>query len=228
MAALTSNLSFRILSCTLLAPLLALSPLPGRAQAPAAAPERPTSQPYTGDLSIFETPGRDQRLQIQRVMDILGIHPGSHVADIGAGSGWFTVRAAARVQATGTVYAVDISPAAVDAIRLRAAKEKFTNIQAILGTPDDPKLPVGAIDAVLMLKAYHEIAHPEALLANLKPALSPGAKIGILDHNGDGTDHGIMPGVVRAEMQRAGFRFVKKYDFPSDDTNQYLIVFEAH
>jgi predicted methyltransferase len=71
---------------------------------------RPTSRPYTGDLSVFEDPKRDKKLQVNRVMDLLGIHPGSAVADIGAGSGWFTVRAARRVGSSGRVYAVDINP----------------------------------------------------------------------------------------------------------------------
>ncbi len=75
--------------------------------------QRKTSEPYTGDLSIFESPGREERLQINRVMDILGISAGKSVADIGAGSGWFTVRAAKRVDRIGTVYAVDINPEAV-------------------------------------------------------------------------------------------------------------------
>ncbi len=74
------------------------------------AEQRQTSTPYKGDLSIFETPGRDEALQINRVMDVLGIAPGKRVADIGAGSGWFTVRAARRVTGTGRVYAVDINP----------------------------------------------------------------------------------------------------------------------
>src|SRR5580700_6446833 len=82
----------------------------GQEQGAAADQQRKTSEPYSGDLSIFESPGRDERLQINRVMDILGIIPGKTVADIGAGSGWFTVRAAKRVGDTGTVYAVDINP----------------------------------------------------------------------------------------------------------------------
>src|SRR5437667_12617234 len=92
------------------APSITQSP----AQAPitAPAPQRKTSEPYTGDLSIFDSPGREERLQINRVMDILGISPGKAVADIGAGSGWFTVRAARRVGAGGLVYAVDINPEA--------------------------------------------------------------------------------------------------------------------
>ncbi|PYX48377.1 MAG: hypothetical protein DMG83_01825, partial [Acidobacteria bacterium] len=81
--------------------------------APQCSGSRKTSKPYTGDLSIFDSPGRDQRLQINRVMDILGVVPGKNVADIGAGSGWFTVRAARRVAETGKVYAVDINPEAV-------------------------------------------------------------------------------------------------------------------
>ena len=80
------------------------------AQAPAAAEQqRKTSDPYKGDLSIFESAGRDERLQINRVMDVLGITAGKSVADIGAGSGWFTVRAAKRVGVDGRVYAVDIN-----------------------------------------------------------------------------------------------------------------------
>jgi len=91
--------------------LLFLTPVCTQAQsAPATAAQqaapRKTSKPYTGDLSIFDSPGRDERLQINRVMDILEIAPGKTVADIGAGSGWFTVRAARRVTETGSVYAM--------------------------------------------------------------------------------------------------------------------------
>jgi ubiquinone/menaquinone biosynthesis C-methylase UbiE len=197
--------------------------------ASAQAPARPTSTPYTGDLSIFETPGRDQRLQIQRVMDLLSLHSGSNVADIGAGSGWFSVRAAARVGSSGRVYAEDINPAAIDYIRKRAAKENLSGIQAVLGSPDDPRLPANSIDAVLMLKAYHEIEHPEVLLANLKPALKSGAKIGIIDRNGDGTDHGLMPDIIIREMKQAGFHLASKYDFTKADGQDYFLIFQlAH
>jgi len=79
------------------------------AQSAAPAPQRKTSTPYTGELSIFDVPGRDERLQINRVMDMLGIEPGRSVADIGAGSGWFTVRAARRVTNSGTVYVVNMN-----------------------------------------------------------------------------------------------------------------------
>ena len=106
----------------MVAALLIVSPRTARSQEPIPVPpataskesaHRPTSTPYTGDLSIFETPDRDKKLQVERVMDILDIHPGKAVADIGAGSGWFTVRAAKRVGDQGTVYAVDINPDAI-------------------------------------------------------------------------------------------------------------------
>src|SRR5579871_3058288 len=132
--------------------------------------QRKTSEPYTGDLSIFETPGREERLQINRVMDILGIVPGKSVADIGAGSGWFSVRAARRVTNTGTVYAIDINPKSIRYIRSRVHKEKLHNVRPILSKPDDPGLP-GKVDAVLLLKTYHEVAQPITLLRNLRPSL---------------------------------------------------------
>ena len=132
-------------------------PAPVRAQAGSAAPstQRKTSSPYTGDLSIFDAPGRDERLQINRVMDMLGIEPGKNVADIGAGSGWFTVRAARRVGESGVVYAVDINLESIRYVDDRAQKEKLHNVKTILGKADDPLLPAGAIDAVLLLKTYH-------------------------------------------------------------------------
>src|ERR1700682_3794360 len=146
---------------------------------------RKTSQPYTGDLSIFDSPGRDERLQIDRVMDILGINPGNTVACIGAGSGCFTVRAAKRVGDTGTVYAVDINPDAIRYIKSRTQKENLHNIRTILGKPDNPLLPA-IVDAVLLLKTYHEVARPVQLLRNLRPSLRAGSKVGVIDRNGNG------------------------------------------
>lgn len=195
-----------------------------QATAPAAQP-RPTSEPYKGDLSIFEYKDRDQKLQIQRVMDLLGITAGKNVADVGAGSGWFTVRAAERVGSVGTVYAEDINSNAVDYVKQRAAKQKLTNVRTVLGTADDPQLPPNSIDAVLMLKTYHEISHPVLLLKNLAPSLKPDARIGIIDKNGNGTDHGIMPGVIEREMGEAGFKRVGKYDFTKADGQDYFLIF---
>jgi predicted methyltransferase len=190
-----------------------------------AAPDRKTSQPYSGDLSIFESPGRDKRLQIDRVMDILGIGPGKAVADIGAGSGWFTVRAARKVTSTGNVYAVDINPEAIRYIKNRATQEKLTNIQTVQSQPDNPLLAADSIDAVLMLKTYHEIAHPETLLRNLRLSLKPGALVGIIDRNGNGENHGVARDVVIREAGDAGYSLVEKYDFVKPDDMDYFLVF---
>jgi predicted methyltransferase len=188
-------------------------------------PARATSTPYVGDLSIFEYPDRDKKLHVDQVMDLLGIAPGKSVADIGAGSGWFTARASARVGAAGFVYAEDINPEAVDYITQRATREKLENVRTILGTVDDTRLPRNSVDAVLILKTYHEMAHPIPLMVKLKLSLKPGAKVGIIDRNGDGTDHGIMPDVVEREMGEAGFKRVGKYDFTKDDGQDYFLIF---
>ena len=200
------------------------------AQTPASAAqqsERPTSRPYAGDLSIFEYPDRDKKLHVDRVMDLLGLAPGKVVADIGAGSGWFTVRAAARVAPNGAVYAEDINPQAIDYITERATREKLENVRPVLGTVDDTKLPPHSIDAVLILKTYHEFAHPIPLMEKVKLSLRPGAKIGIIDRNVDGTDHGIMPDVVEREMAQAGFKRVGMYDFTKTDGQDYFLIFEV-
>jgi predicted methyltransferase len=194
--------------------------------APAAQDaQRRTSEPYTGDLSIFESPGREDRLQINRVMDILGITPGKSAADIGAGSGWFTVRAAKRVGAEGMVYAVDINPEAIRYVGERAQKEQLQNITTILSKPDDPLLPAASVDAVLMLKTYHEIARPIMLMQTLLPALRPGAKVGVIDRNGNGEDHGVGRDVVIREAKQAGYRLLEQYDFVKGDKMDYFLVF---
>jgi SAM-dependent methyltransferase len=196
------------------------------AQSAAAPAQRKTSEPYTGDLSIFDSPGRDERLQINRVMDILGIAPGKAVADIGAGSGWFTVRAARRVGAGGLVYAVDINAEAVKYIGERTKKEQLQNVKSVLSKADDPVLPAGSVDAVLMLKTYHEVAEPVTLLRNLRAALRPGAKVGIIDRNGNGEDHGVGRDVVLREAKEAGYQLIEQYDFVKGDKMDYFLVLQ--
>ena len=196
------------------------------AQAAAAPPQpRATSTPYSGDLSVFDTPGRDQRLHIDRVMNILSIAPGKSVADIGAGSGWFTVRAARRVGAMGTVYAADINPKAIHYIDERVQKEKLHNVRTILSKPGDPELPPDSVDSVLLMKTYHEVAEPVALLRNLRTALRPGARVGIIDRDGNGEDHGVHKQIVLHEADEAGYRLLEEHDdLVKDDNVDYFLV----
>ena len=200
------------------------------AQAPARDADkldRPTSDPYTGSLSIFEDEKREEKLQINRVMDILRIKEGVQVADIGAGSGWFTVRAARRVGVRGAVYAVEINKDYLKHITERAAKENLPNIRPVLGREDDPLLPQASVDAVLILKTYHEIAEPVRLLRNLRRALRAGALVGVIDRNGTGDDHGLDDKKVITEAERAGFTLVEQHDFVKPDGMDYFLVFRA-
>jgi ubiquinone/menaquinone biosynthesis C-methylase UbiE len=160
-------------------------------------------------------------------MDILGISAGKSVADIGAGSGWFTVRVAKRIGGLGSVYAVDINPEAVRHIKGRAQKEQLQNVRTILSKPDDPALPANSVDAVLLLKTYHEVAHPVELLRNVRSALRSGAKLGIIDRDGNGEDHGVASDVVIREAKEAGYRLVEQHDFVKGDKMDYFLVFTA-
>jgi ubiquinone/menaquinone biosynthesis C-methylase UbiE len=207
---------FALLVLVSLAPLLAQSP---------QTENRKTSTPYTGDLSVFDSEGRDERLQVNRVMDILGIGPGKNVADIGAGSGWFTVRAARRVGESGTVYAVDINPEAIHHITDRAQKEGLPHVTTILSHSDDALLPPNSVDAVLLLKTYHEVAKPQTLLRNLRASLRPGAKVGIIDRNGNGENHGVAKDVVMREAAASGYELTAQYDFVKADKMDYFLVF---
>jgi predicted methyltransferase len=213
----------------LVALLIAVGPAGAQTVAPAQqdTTQRPTSTPYSGDLSIFEYPDRDKKLQIDRVMDLLGVTTGKNVADIGAGSGWFTVRAARRVGPTGAVIAEDINPVAIEYIGKRVQKENLSNVRTVLGGPDDPRLPAGSVDAVLMLKVYHEIAHPVVAMKALRTALRAEAKVGIIDRNGSGANHGLDHDVVVKEMAEAGYKLVGTYDFTKADGQDYFLIFQV-
>lgn len=188
---------------------------------------RKTSDPYTGDLSIFENAEREKNLQINRVMDILKISEGQTVADVGAGSGWFTVRAAKRVGGQGKIFAVEINQEYIKHINDRAVDEGFTNITTILAKEDDPLLTKQSVDAVLILKTYHEIAQPIRYMKNLRPSLRDGALVGIIDRNGNGEDHGLKKEIVIAELKQAGYLLKEEYDFVKADKMDYFLVFQV-
>lgn len=206
----------------------AITPVDGQAAAPLQEPQRKTSTPYTGDLTIFDYPERDQKLHINQVMDLLGITAGKSVADIGAGSGWFTVRAAKRVTESGKVYAVDINPEAIAYVKQRADKAGLANVETVLGGADNPKLPIAGVDSVLLLKTYHEVAKPVELMRRVHVALRPAGKVGIIDRKGSGENHGVAKKVVVSEMETAGFRLESEHDdLVKDDKMDYFLIFVA-
>ena len=189
--------------------------------------DRPTSEPYKGSLSIFEDPQRGEKLQINRVMDVLGIKAGSNVADIGAGSGWFSVIAAKRVGPEGTIFAVDINSSYLEHIDKRSKQENLANIHTILGKEDDPLLPQKSVDAVLLLKTYHEVGKPIALLRRAREAMRSAALLGIIDRVGKGDDHGLDAEIVIKEAERAGLVLVEQYDFVKAGNVDYFLVFRS-
>ena len=158
-------------------------------------------------------------------MDILKVGEGRAVGDIGAGSGWFTVKAARRVGAKGKVFAVEVNQEFINHISERAKAEGLTHVQTVLGKFDDPMLPKASVDAVLILKTYHEIGEPIRFLKALKPSVKKGGLVGIIDRNGAGDDHGIEKEQVIAEAKRAGFKLKEEFDFVKPDGMDYFLVF---
>jgi protein-L-isoaspartate O-methyltransferase len=125
----------------------------------------------------LERPEREKEEQPKKLLAILDLKPGQVVADIGAGSGYHSVRMAKKVGLKGKVLAVDIQKEMLDIIRTRMKQEDITNIEPILGTETDPKLPAGGVDLILMVDVYHEFAYPFEMTEALVKALKPGGRL---------------------------------------------------
>jgi predicted methyltransferase len=126
---------------------------------------------------------RDRIEQPEKVMEATGVKPGMVIGEVGAGEGYFTFWLSRGVGEKGRVYANDIDSSALAAIERRRESEKIDNIETILGTVDEPLLPAGALDMVFIVNAFHDLARPVDLLANLLPALKPGATVVIMDRD---------------------------------------------
>ena len=180
------------------------------------------------DLGLLEGPDRDLWQLPDQIMDTLGIAEGSVVADIGAGGGWFTIRLARRVGANGLVYAEDIQPQMLEATMRRVARESLRNVRPVLGTAEDPHLPAGALDAVLIVDTYHEIDSPDAMLRNIAKALKPQGRVGVVDFKRDGLGPGpaledrVDPEQVVRDAEAAGLRLLRRETFLP---YQFLLVF---
>jgi SAM-dependent methyltransferase len=180
------------------------------------------------DLGLLDAPDRDQWQKPDLIMDALAIFDGAVVADLGAGGGWFSIQLARRVGPNGIVYAEDIQPQMVEAIDRRMRREGLTNVQTRHGTPDDPRLPAGRLDAVLIVDAYHEIEDPVALLRNVARSLKPSGRVGIVDFNagcggpGPALEERANPDMVIQVAEMAGLRLQTREAVPPF---QYLLVF---
>lgn len=171
------------------------------------------------DLGLLEGPDRDAWQKPDRIMDALGIADGSTVADLGAGGGWFTIRLARRVGPNGLVYAEDIQTQMLEATSRRVAREGLQNVRAVLGTPSDPRLPDGKLDAVLIVDAYHEMEDPVSLLRNVRRTLKPTGRIGVVDYKKDGGGPGppledrVDPEVILRDATAAGLQLIRREMF---------------
>ena len=162
-------------------------------------------------------------------MDVLGIAEGSVVADLGAGSGWFTIRLADRVKPNGKVYAEDIQPQMIEVIKRRVVRENLQRIvETKLGNPTDPQLPPDSLDAVLIVGTYYEMEQPVALLRNAVRALKSTGRIGIIDFTMDGSGPGppmeerVDPERVIRDADAAGLRLIARPNFLR---YQFMLVF---
>jgi ubiquinone/menaquinone biosynthesis C-methylase UbiE len=125
---------------------------------------------------------RDIEEDPDAALEALDLAPGLVVADVGAGSGYMTVRMAQRVGAEGRVYATDIQPEMIELLEERLADERITNVVPVLGLVDDPKLPDSAIDLELLVDVYHELSEPQKMLRGLRRALKPGGRLVLLEY----------------------------------------------
>jgi len=181
------------------------------------------------DLGLLESPDRAAWQKPDLVMDALRIAENATVADVGAGSGFFTVRLARRVGPNGVVYAEDIQPPMLESIKRRISREGLNNVVTRLGTETDTNLPKGALDAVLVVDVYQEVADEASrirLLRHLASTIKPQGRIGIVNYKPGEGGPGPEPqrrldrAVVEAEVRAAGLRVLDRVTLPF----QYLLV----
>lgn len=160
----------------------------------------------------LERPEREAEEAPSRAIGALGILPGQVVADIGAGSGYYTVRLAKAVGPAGRVYATDIQPGMLELLRGNVTRAGLANVTPVLGAPDDPKLPAASIDMALMVDVYHELAAPQAFLRRLRPALKRDGRLVLLEFRKEDRRvpildvHKMSVAEVRQELEAEGFR----------------------
>jgi SAM-dependent methyltransferase len=190
----------------------------GRAIAPAMS--------YLG-ADWLEREDREHLEQPEKVLDTLKISPGSIIADIGAGIGYYSLRLAKRVGPQGRVLATDIQPEMLARLRVNMKKADISNVEPILCTPTDTKLPVGQLDLALMVDVYHELANPEETMAQVRQALKPGGRLVLIEYRGEDPkvpikpEHKMTLKQIREELEPMGFRIQETFDFL---LRQHLIV----
>jgi ubiquinone/menaquinone biosynthesis C-methylase UbiE len=212
----------------------------GRAETPRATPEASASADDDATVhrrfddvakwsKVFDDPKRDEWQKPDALVATLAIRPGDTVADIGAGTGYFEKRLSAAVGPDGKVFAVEVEVSLVDHLRERAIRERTANVEAVLASADDPRLPDGAIDLALIVDSYHHIDDRRQWLARLRKAMKSAGRIAIVDWKPGRLpvgpreeEHKIAAEKVVAEMTAAGFERLPVADVLP---HQYLLMF---
>lgn len=176
----------------------------------------------------LERSEREIEEEPDKALDALGPLTGLTVADVGAGSGYFTVRLASRVGPKGRVFANDLQPEMLKMLAARLAREKVHNVTLVQGTTADPKLPSASIDLVLMVDVYHELSEPQKMLGAIRTALRPGGRLVLLEYRKEDPavpirfEHKMSIAEAKLELESEGFSLGKIDDrLP----RQHILVF---
>ena len=197
--------------------------------------DRATSHRRFDDVAhwsrVFDDPKRDEWQRPDEIIRVLELEPGMSVADIGAGTGYFSRRLSNAVGSSGSVFVVEVEPNLVAHLRDRARAEKTANVVPVLASKNDPRLPAASIDLALFVDAYHHVDGRIAYLALLKRALRPGARVAIVDWKPGKRpvgppeeDHKLAREQVIREMTEAGFQLIEAPDILP---HQYLLLFRT-
>ena len=174
-------------------------------------------------------PERDAEERPDEVVRSLEIAPGATVVDLGAGVGYFTWRLANAVGPAGKVIAVDIQPGMIEQLEKNLAERDIRNVDIVLGSEDDPKLPVGAVDLVLLVDVYHELQQPEKTMEHVRRSLAPGGRVVIIEYRKEDPSIPIRPlhkmtaREVRSEVEPMGFVFDKLLGYLP---TQHILIFK--
>jgi len=202
-------------------PVVALAPS-GEQAARFPAPNRPVASIVSPLWSSEDS--RRSAGETGQVFRLMSIRPGMRVADVGAGSGYYTMALARAVGPKGEVLAQDVVPEYLASLRKRVQKAGFANVRVGLGEMHDPRLPKESLDAAILVHMYHEIAQPYGLLYNLASAMRPGSRIGIVDLDRATENHGTPPEVLRCELAAVGYREISFHRLRGDVG--YLAIFD--
>jgi SAM-dependent methyltransferase len=184
-----------------------------------------------GGADWLTRPERETEEQPDEALKAIGIAKGSSVADIGAGSGYMTIRMARLVGPAGKVYANDIQPRMLELLRENLKKQKIANVEPVLGEIDDPKLAGSSVDLVLLVDVYHEFSEPRKMLRHIREALKPDGRLVLLEYRGEDPavpirpEHKMTVDQVKAELEPEGYRLDQvKENLP----RQHILIFRKN